>query len=221
MEKTSFDQLLLGLENYSKFKNLSKKDLAQKLNIPYSTLRKWFSKSRTKRFPSPDYMEKINHFLESEKKEDRYWGNIWMKILSWWQSQHRFSSIKKLAEEIGWEPQNLFLHFQNKQMPPKIVVGKIAGIAGLEISALDSIHNEARKRTEKIKMLLLLLEDELKWLRDNSPASREIFRQELDLSDVGYISSLLTMLGDEEKFKRWITLTTNRFDYFRKKGRKK
>jgi len=76
-------------------------------------------------------------------------------------------------------------------------------------------RQEARRRTEKIKYLLLLLEDELKWFRDNNHKARDEFRKALNSSDVGYISSLLSMLSDEDKFSRWLALTTLRFQSFR------
>jgi len=78
--------------------------------------------------------------------------------------------------------------------------------------------DQADRKAEKIKYLLLLLEDELRWFKDSSKEDREIFRKVLDPWDIGYISSLLTMLGDEDKFRRWLALTTNRFNFFRKKG---
>jgi len=77
--------------------------------------------------------------------------------------------------------------------------------------------NIARHRAEKVKYLLLLLEDELKWFRDNEPRMREEFRKELDASDIGYISSLLTMLTEEEKFNRWLALTTAHFQSFKRR----
>jgi len=88
---------------------------------------------------------------------------------------------------------------------------------------LESIHKpddrgkieEAKRRTEKIKYILLLLEDELRWFRDNSATARVVFRQKLNESDIGYISSLMSMLTDEEKFERWLALTTIRFGFFR------
>jgi transcriptional regulator with XRE-family HTH domain len=76
---------------------------------------------------------------------------------------------------------------------------------------------EARRRTEKIKYLLLLLEDELRWFRDGNPDAREMFRKELDTSDIGYISSLLTMLSEEDKFQRWLALTTTQFQSFKRR----
>ena len=73
---------------------------------------------------------------------------------------------------------------------------------------------EAQRRTEKVKYLLLSLEQELRWFRDGSKEARDTFR-ELDSYDIGYISSLLTMLGEEDKFKRWLTFTTNKFQSFK------
>jgi len=141
-----------------------------------------------------------------------------MKILKWWETQHHYSTVREFADEIGWDVQNLNIHLQNKDMPPKLVVEKIAKTVGFEIPALDFILQEAQRRTEKVKHLLLFLEEELRWFRDGPKETRDILREELDLGDIGYISSLLTMLGDEEKFRRWLTLTTNRFNFF-KKGR--
>jgi hypothetical protein len=103
-------------------------------------------------------------------------------------------------------------------MPPKLVVEKIAKTIGFEVPNLDFLIQEAQRKTEKIKYLLLFLEEELRWFRDGSKEARDIFREKLDLGDIGYVSSLLTMLGDEDKFKRWLTLTTNRFNFFKKKG---
>lgn len=218
MNNKPVGQLLMEVDDFSRARNLSKRKMAQRLSIPYETFRKWFQKGKRRSNPSPTYIEKMQRFLQSQKETDTYWKELWMKILEWWKTQHRYSTIRDLADEIGWDVQNLANHLQNKEMPPKLVIEKIAKTVGFEIPALDFILQEAQRRTEKIKYLLLLLEDELRWLRDSSEESRKIFREALDLSDVGYISSLLTMLGDEDKFRRWLTLTTNRFNFFKKKG---
>jgi len=101
------------------------------------------------------------------------------------------------------------------------VIEKIAETVGLKVPVLDLILQEAKRKTNKVKYLLLFLEEELRWFRDGSREARDILREELDPGDIGYISSLLTMLGDEDKFRRWLTLTTNRFDFFKKKGGQK
>jgi len=147
--------ILSELESYAKGLDISRKELANRLGIPYSTVKHWFQQGRSARRPSEANLTKIRAFLESREKPEVY---------------------------------------------PQI--------------------EEASHRTEKIRYLLLLLEDELRWFRDNDPDARKIFRKELDASDIGYISSLLTMLGEEDKFRRWLALTTNRFAFFKKRRRK-
>ena len=96
--------LLNGLSLYANQNNLSNKELAGKLNIPYKTLIGWkvFSKSQTPNIPSTKSIDMIMEFLTKVK------------------------------------PVNV-----------------------------DTI-NEALRRTGKIKYILLLLEDELRWFRDKT-----------------------------------------------------
>lgn len=195
--------------------------MSQKLNIPYSTFKKWFYKGSTKTNPSPVYIEKLEKFVKYQKENEIYWKELWMKILRWWETQHRYSTVKELAAEISWDVQNLDSYLQNEEMPPKLVVKKIAEAAGFEIPDLDSMLKEAQRKTEKIEYLLLLLEKELRWFRDGPKEARDIFRKELTPGDVGYISSLITMLGEEDKFRRWLILTTNRFNSFKKRRKQK
>jgi transcriptional regulator with XRE-family HTH domain len=218
MNKKFVEQLLIEIDDFSRAKKLSKRGMSQKLNIPYSTFNKWFRKGKVKGNPSPAYIEKIEKFLESQKETDTYWKDLWIKILEWWETQHQYSTVRELADDIGWDVQNLNYYLQNKEMPPKLVVEKIVKTIGFEVPNLDFLIQEAQRKTEKIKYLLLFLEEELRWFRDGSKEARDIFREKLDLGDIGYVSSLLTMLGDEDKFKRWLTLTTNRFNFFKKKG---
>ena len=147
-------ELIFRLSVYAKEHNLTNRKLAEELDIPYDTLRKWWFFTQKKEVcgPSEPYMNRIKDFLESKERPEIY------------------SQIE-----------------------------------------------EARHRTEKIKYLLLLLEDELRWFRDNNPRAREEFRKELYASDIGYVSSLLTMLTEEDKFKRWLALTTTRFQSFKRR----
>ncbi len=61
---------------------------------------------------------------------------------------------------------------------------------------------EAGQRAEKVKVALLNLESDLRLFRDGNKAQRDVFRQELDAGDVGYVGCLLTALtGDEDQFE--------------------
>jgi hypothetical protein len=221
MNKESIEQLLNRIEYYFRTRSLSKMEMATKLDIPYSTFKKWFQEGKVKRGPSPIYIDKLEKFLESQEKIEKGWEKLWMKILKWWETQHRYSTVKEFADEIGWDSQNLSWHLETKKKPHILVIDKIARTVGFEVPTLDFLAKETKGKTERIKYLLLLLEDELRWFRDGSKEAREIFRASLDLGDIGYISSLLTMLGDEEQFERWLTLTTHRFNFFRNKGGEK
>ncbi len=131
-------------------------------------------------------------------------------------------SNKQLAESLG-EPYNslkkweFFTTAKHARKPSKKHLNKIDEfLNNKNIPENYERINTARHRAEKIKYILLLLEDELRWFRDNEPRMRDEFRKELDASDIGYISSLMTMLTEEEKFKRWLALTTSRFQAFKK-----
>jgi hypothetical protein len=146
----TIESVLSTLDTYAKELDISRRELASRLETPYSTVKHWFQQGTSARKPSEANLIKIRTFLKSEEESQVY------------------RQIK-----------------------------------------------DARRRTEKIKYLLLLLEDELRWFRDNSPGAREIFRKELNASDIGYISSLLTMIREEDKFERWLALTTIQFQSFR------
>ena len=136
--------------------------------------------------------------------------------------EHNLSN-KQLAKEID-SPYNtlnkwwVFSRGKEARKPSELHLNIIKEF--LETKSKPEIYakiKEARHRIEKVKYLLLLLEDELKWFRDNEPRAREEFRKELDASDIGYISSLLTMLAEEDKFNRWLALTTTHFKSFKRR----
>ena len=146
--------------------------------------------------------------------------------------QDNHLSIKDLASKIGIPYMTLckwpyFTKRKNVQMPSakyielinKFLLTGIESSKKLQKPIISHVNlTETKSRTQKIKYLLLLLEDELRWFKDNNSATRDIFRKEIDASDIGYISSLLAMINDEENFNRWLKLTTIKFNYF--KGRR-
>lgn len=108
-----------------------------------------------------------------------------------------------------------------EQKSPRVLLDKPslkAGVGALPQTTMDI--QDIIRRAEKVKRILLLLEDELRWFRDGDEFCRKVFRDNVDPDDAGYLSSLLIMLGDEGKFERWSALTTNRFNYFKKRRRK-
>jgi len=136
--------------------------------------------------------------------------------------EHNLSN-RQLAEELGAPSNTLskwwfFSGGKGARKPSESHLNVIKEF--LEAKNKPEVYvklKETRRRIEKIRYLLLLLEDELRWFRDNEPRVRDEFRKELNASDIGYVSSLLTMLTEEDKFNRWLALTTTRFQSFKKK----
>jgi hypothetical protein len=112
---------------------------------------------------------------------------------------------------------SIFCQGTSARNPSEAHLGKIKEFLPLkhETETNDQIK-EAKHRVQKITYLLLLLEDQLDWFRNSDEKIRDEFRKALNVSDIGYISSLLTMLTEENKFQRWLTLSSNRFQYLRK-----
>lgn len=158
---------------------------------------------------------------DSRRKADARPDGLWMAFLRWWKTQHKYSSVEQLAAETGWNAEKLSSHINNGEAPPILVIETLAEKADLGMADMAALTCEAGQRIEKLKHVLLVLEDELRWFRDRPQEAREVFRSKLDPNDVGYIASLLTMLGDESKFRRWLELTSNRFNSFRKAGSRK
>jgi transcriptional regulator with XRE-family HTH domain len=218
MKNPLWAQLLSEIDQFSRSRGLTRKNMAEMLGVPYGTYKNWFQK--TKRLPSSPYIQKLENFLNYRKNTEGYLKELWRGILIWWETQHQYPTIENFADSVGWEPTALTNHFASKEPPPKLVIEKMANMIGLKAPVFAFSEQETQRKAEKIKYLLIFLEEELRWFRDGSDQSRNIFRNELDLDDIGYVTSLLTMLGDEGRFKRWLALTTNRFNFFRKKGRK-
>lgn len=59
--------------------------------------------------------------------------------------------------------------------------------------------NETKQSIERLKAILLLLKGELEYFKDSSPEAREILKENLPGSTIGYLSSLLTALYDENQ----------------------
>lgn len=62
----------------------------------------------------------------------------------------------------------------------------------------------ASDRAAKIRELLVALADELEFFKQQSEQARKIFRKTVPGEDVGYITTLLRALYDEDQFQRWL-----------------
>jgi transcriptional regulator with XRE-family HTH domain len=209
-------ETLAAVEQIRQNKNLSRRQISDRLGIPFNTFRAWFHQ-RGAKTPSKPLFLKLRAFIEVNKRSTEKRQELWDKIREWWRTQHKYSSLKELAEELGWTADDLSSCLQNKSVPPRIVVEGLANILQLQTPP-DKLIIEAKRRLNRLKLFLILLEEEIAWFRDSPSDVREIYRSELDQFDTGYLSSLITMLFAEDKFLRWLELTNNRFNFFKNKG---
>lgn len=210
-------EILVAVENLRRQKRITRSQLSENLGIPFNTFRAWFHKKGAKT-PSRAYLPKLRGFVQKATQSRTQWDELWKKIREWWHTQHRYSSLEQLAEEVGWTLNDLHACLQNESNPPRLVVERLAQLLQLQTPPGTFPAEEAKRRSERLKALLSIIAEELAWFRDGPVEVREVYRSELDQFDAGYVTSLLTMLFAEDKFRRWLEVTTNRFNYF-KKGR--
>jgi transcriptional regulator with XRE-family HTH domain len=218
MQQMSAEQdqpVLAELESFRIENGLSKRDLSQSIGIPHETLRKWFRAGPTATRPSKDHLAKIQAFVAANR---RPWEEIWPEIVRWWQTQHRYSDVRQLAEEIGWSADDLRACIDGAVKPARLVLERLAEVAQVGVAPRILSAEELTRKIERLRALLTILAEELAWFRDGPQQGRQVYRSEMDPFDTGYVASLLTMLFAEDKFRRWLEITTNRFNYFKGKG---
>ncbi len=159
--------------------------------------------------------------LNGERKPEEQASEL-LSRLSLYAREHNLLN-RKLAEELtipyntlrGWQ---FFTQKKTMREPSEknlILIEEF--LLRKEKPEIYAKVEEARHRAEKIKYLLLLLEDELRWFKNGDVKIRDEYRKGLNGSDIGYVSSLLTMLTEEDKFARWLALTTIQFNSFNRR----
>jgi len=87
-----------------------------------------------------------------------------------------------------------------------VVIGQAVAQLGKLLSHPST--SDVVARVQAVEDTLYTLNDELQFFKEGSPHSRKILRQRLSGPDVGYVTTLLKALFDEEKFQNWLAMTT-------------
>jgi len=100
-----------------------------------------------------------------------------------------------------------------KQEVPWGDVGQQLVVVGQAVAQLGKLlsrppTSDVVARVQAVEDTLYTLNDELQFFKEGSPHSRKILRQRLSGPDVGYVTTLLKALFDEEKFQNWLAMTT-------------
>ncbi len=87
-----------------------------------------------------------------------------------------------------------------------VVVGQAVAQLGKLLSRPPA--SDVVVRVQAIEDTIYTLNDELQFFKEGSLHFRKILRQRLSGPDVGYVTTLLKALFDEERFQNWLAMTT-------------
>jgi len=101
-----------------------------------------------------------------------------------------------------------------KQEVPWGDVGQQLVVVGQAVTQLGKLlarpsASDVVARVQAVEDTIYTLNDELEFFKEGSLHSRKILRQRLNGPDVGYVTTLLKALFDEEKFQNWLAMTTH------------
>ncbi len=75
------------------------------------------------------------------------------------------------------------------------------------------------ERSHRLRALLILAESDMRWFLASSPEAREHFRNYIvNVQDLGYFSSLVSVLAEEKALERWKQFSTLHFNGLGQKG---
>lgn len=69
---------------------------------------------------------------------------------------------------------------------------------------IEQFGDNPSERATRIKTLLIELADELEFFKQKPESVRRIFRKVIPGEDIGYVTTLLRALYDEDQFQRWL-----------------
>jgi len=127
----------------------------------------------------------------------------------------KFETIREVADAAAVNYSTLRDYFGARHLPNRERWARIASVLLPEIGATESVHKERATATASSKRppalhaaevlkALRQLGEVLEFFKKGSPQDRELLRRMVPGADVGYITSLLRALYDEDQFEEWI-----------------
>ena len=127
----------------------------------------------------------------------------------------RFRTIREVSDAALLNYGTIRGYFDARRLPDRETWSKIASVLLPEIGATDSVRKEGAntaapsKRSSaahaaEVLRALRQLGQVLEFFKTGSPTDRDLLRRMVPGTDVGYITSLLRALYDEDRFEEWI-----------------
>jgi len=118
-------------------------------------------------------------------------------------------TISECANRYEISPNTLSKYKRGVRRPSaekniKAVASVLKDAQTVQIASLRKPKDNDYERATRIKKLLVMLADELEFFKQNSESTRKTFRRVVPGEDIGYITTLLRALYDEDQFQRWL-----------------
>ena len=122
----------------------------------------------------------------------------------------KFSNLAQLSRATGLNRRTINSYFLGQKKPRIenwLRIREVMQVSDTNMSFESPPVQLALKAThsaEKIKMLKILMLDELEYFRDATPEERKILKRLLPGVEAGYFSGLLSALYDEDQLAEWM-----------------
>jgi hypothetical protein len=110
----------------------------------------------------------------------------------------------KLFETTRLEAFRPIVRGVKSRKPQRKMQRKISQQSPRDRDGIEQLRDDPSERATRIKILLIKLADELEFFKQKPEPVRRIFRKEIPGEDIGYVTTLLRALYDEDQFQRWL-----------------
>jgi len=133
-----------------------------------------------------------------------------------WLQQSRFQGgVKQFAEALGVPFKTAEDWVYRGRNPSSANKRKILALTGLDEYAPLAPEQvlgptraaEALERVYRIKELVLALDRELTFFKNNSPQHREVLKKNMDGPYIAYVTNLFQLMFNEKRFQDWLKTT--------------
>lgn len=143
------------------------------------------------------------------------------KLRAWFQGQTKWKSLIEIANQLGINKHTMSDYFNGRNYPKGENLKKLAEITQLpillQIPQNDTGKKQVQKKNEvpqsdnstlnnanEVYQKLTELNTLLEHFKKGTAKEREVLRQTIPPMQIGYITSLLKALYNEDEFQQWI-----------------
>lgn len=140
---------------------------------------------------------------------------IYILLQSWFTSQTKFKNYQEIAKATDLDSSDIRKFFIGEKKVGALSFTKLSRIINFEAQKkIEEGH--AQEKAENVNNLLYALNDELEIFKKGTKMQRNLFRNSISASDVGYLMAIIRTLLEEDQFQPWVLKL---FRYGKKSGK--